>query len=64
MWWDLILSTRTLLLLMAVGGSAIVPTALLWRLSGRKMAGHQSTQRGTNRGEGGSRCRNFHSHQP
>ncbi len=60
--WDLILSTHTLLLLMAVGGSAIVPTVLLWRLSGRKMAVHQSTQRGMNRGEEDSnQCHNFHS---
>ncbi len=41
--WDLILSTHTLLLLMVLAGNAIVPTALLWKSSGRKMAGRRST---------------------
>ena len=41
--WDLILSTHTLLLLMVLGGNAIVPTALLWKSSGRKTAGRRST---------------------
>ncbi len=62
MLWDLILSTHTLLLLMALGGSAILPTVLLWKSTGRKMADRRSTQRGMSHGEGDSnQCHNFRS---
>jgi len=64
MWWDLILSTNTLLLLMALCGSAILPTVLLWRSTGRKMVGRTWSRKGRSHGEGDSnQCHNFHSHQ-